>query len=105
MPRRATTRLLASQLLHRGPRAGDAGSGLVVIDGIDTIDVTAIDSSPWGHSYYGSSDPVLHDLKALFLQSAAAEDRDWLSPAERDGLTYWIFQPARTASGPIATPR
>ena len=22
-------------------------------------------SSPWGHSYYGSSDPVLHDLRAL----------------------------------------
>lgn len=97
--------LLASQLLHRGPRAGDAGLGLVVIDGIDTIDVTAIDSSPWGHSYYGSSDPVLTDLKALFLQAAAAEDRTWLSPAERNGLTYWIFQPTRTASGQTGSPR
>jgi esterase/lipase superfamily enzyme len=96
--------LLASQLLHRGPRAGDAGSGLVVIPGIDTIDVTAIDSSPWGHSYYGSSDPVLHDLKALFLQATPAEDRTWLSPAERNGLTYWIFQPTRLA-GEQPSPR
>ncbi|HZN35615.1 MAG TPA: alpha/beta hydrolase [Pirellulaceae bacterium] len=97
--------LLASQLLHRGPRAGDAGQGLVVIPGIDTIDVTAIDSSPWGHSYYGSSDPVLTDLKALLLQSTPAQDRTWLSPAERDGQTYWIFQPARTAASPGHPPR
>ena len=84
--------------MHRGPRAGDAGSGLVVIPGIDTIDVTAIDSSPWGHSYYGSSDPVLRDLQLLFSRAAAPQDRTWLSPADRDGLTYWIFQPIRTAT-------
>jgi esterase/lipase superfamily enzyme len=90
--------LLASQLVHRGPRAGDAGEGLVVIPGIDTIDVTAIDSSPWGHSYYGSSDPVLHDLQTLLNRAVPPRDRSWLSPAQRDGLTYWIFQPARTAS-------
>jgi esterase/lipase superfamily enzyme len=92
--------LLASQLVHSGPRAGDAGEGLVVVDGVDTIDVTAIDSSPWGHSYYGSSDPVLHDLRALFSQAVPPRDRTWLSPAQRDGLTYWIFQPTRTAAGP-----
>jgi esterase/lipase superfamily enzyme len=90
--------LLASQLVHRGPRAGDAGEGLVVVSGIDTIDVTAIDSSPWGHSYYGSSDPVLHDLRALFSRAIPPRDRTWLSPAQRDGLTYWIFQPTRTAA-------
>jgi esterase/lipase superfamily enzyme len=97
--------LLASRLLHRGPRAGDAGEGLVVINGIDTIDVTAIDSSPWGHSYYGSSDPVLNDLKAMLLQAIPPQERTWLSPAERDGLTYWIFQPTRTAAAGVATPR
>jgi esterase/lipase superfamily enzyme len=90
--------LLASQLVHRGARAGDAGEGLVVIPGIDTIDVTAIDTSPWGHSYYGSSDPVLHDLQLLLSRALPPRDRSWLSPAERDGLTYWIFQPLRTAS-------
>ena len=36
--------LAASQLVHRGPRAGDAGRGLVVVPGIDTIDVTQIDT-------------------------------------------------------------
>lgn len=89
--------LLASQLVHRGPRAGDAGSGLVLVNGVDTIDVTAIDSSPWGHSYYGSSDPVLNDLKELFFRAVPPRDRSWLSPAQRDGLTYWVFQATRTA--------
>jgi esterase/lipase superfamily enzyme len=97
--------LRASQLLHRGARAGDAGRGLVVVSGIDTIDVSAIDTSPWGHSYYGSSDPVLQDLGILMAFGFPPQDRDWLSPAERDGLTYWIFEPTQTASLPIPPPR
>jgi esterase/lipase superfamily enzyme len=89
--------LLASQYVHRAARAGDAGAGLVVVPGIDTIDVSAIDTSPWGHSYYGSSDPVLQDLQSLLGRALPPQDRTWLSPAERDGLTYWVFQDSRTA--------
>ena len=89
--------LAASQLLHRGPRAGDAGRGLVVVQGIDTIDVTAIDTSPWGHTYYGSSDPVLQDLAQLLLRAAAPSERTWLAQHEAGGLPYWIFQPISTA--------
>ncbi|MBW8884471.1 MAG: alpha/beta hydrolase, partial [Planctomycetia bacterium] len=40
--------LLASQFIHHGPRAGDAGDGLIVVPGVDTIDVTPIDRSLWG---------------------------------------------------------
>jgi esterase/lipase superfamily enzyme len=97
--------LLASQFLHRSPRAGDARDGLVVVSGIDTIDVTAIDSSPWGHTYLGSNDPILQDLKLLFSDAAAPRDRSWLSPAERGGLTYWVFQPTRTATAGAVAPR
>jgi len=97
--------LMASQFVHRGPRAGDAGDGLIVVQGIDTIDVTAIDSSLWGHSYYGSSNPVLNDLRTLLSKAIPPGDRAWLSPAQRDGLTYWIFQPARTATADGATAR
>jgi esterase/lipase superfamily enzyme len=97
--------LMASQIVHRGPRAGDAGDGLIVISGIDTIDVTAIDSSLWGHAYYGSSHPVLHDLRALLSRAIPPSDRTWLSPAQRDGLTYWIFQPTRTATADSTSTR
>jgi esterase/lipase superfamily enzyme len=94
--------LMASQFIHRRPRAGDAGDGLTVLSGIDTIDVTAIDKSFFGHAYYGSSHPVLNDLKALLMGAVPPRDRIWLSPAERDGLTYWVFQPARTAAADAA---
>ncbi|MDX1948125.1 MAG: alpha/beta hydrolase [Pirellulaceae bacterium] len=98
--------LMASQLLHRGPRAGDAGRGLVVMPGIETIDVTPIDTSPWGHTYYGSSDPVLRDLSKVLLEAAKPTDRNWLAPADHGGLPYWVFTPiAATAQGPSATPR
>jgi esterase/lipase superfamily enzyme len=89
--------LAASQLVHRGPRAGDAGRGLVVVPGIDTIDVTPIDTSLWGHTYYGSSDPVLRDLNLLITQAVPPEQRVWLAPAELAGQPYWIFQPGNDA--------
>jgi esterase/lipase superfamily enzyme len=97
--------LAASQLVHRGPRAGDAGRGLVVIPGIDTIDVTPIDTSPWGHTYYGSSDPVLRDLGLLLTQSAPPSRRLWLAPAQLDGHPYWVFQPQLATAGLPGTPR
>ena len=103
-PRRGPGRLAAGPL--RGPRAGDAGHGLVVVPGIDTIDVTAIDTSPWGHTYYGSSDPVLRDLGLVIMQGVLPPHRGWLLPAEAGGLPYWVFQPQTTAArGPATTPR
>jgi len=90
--------LAASQLVHRGPRAGDAGRGLVVVPGIDTIDVTQIDTSTFGHTYYGSSDPVLRDLGLLLTRAVPPEQRVWLSPAELDGRPYWVFQPTTAAT-------
>jgi esterase/lipase superfamily enzyme len=97
--------LAASQLVHHGPRAGDAGRGLVVVPGIDTIDVTQIDTSPFGHTYYGSSDPVLRDLGLILSRAVPPEQRVWLAAAELNGLPYWVFQPvnAATARMPGAT--
>lgn len=89
------TALAASQLVHRFPRAGDSGEMLILVPGIETVDVSAIDGGPWGHSYYGSSDPILKDLAVLLGVSTA--EREWLASQVRDGLSYWVFQ-AQTAS-------
>ena len=56
-----------------------------MLNGIDTIDVTAIDTSPWGHIYYGSSDPVLHDLKHLFLYGFPPQDAAGSPPPSAKG--------------------
>lgn len=84
--------LLASKFVHGYPRAGDSGAGIVVVEGVDTIDVSRIDLSLLGHSYYGSSEPILEDLDELISESRRPDQRTWLKPAERDGLRYWTFR-------------
>jgi esterase/lipase superfamily enzyme len=97
--------LSASRLLHRNPRAGDASDGVVLVPGMVTIDVSNINGGPWGHSYYGASDPVLRDLH-LLLTSLPPERRTWLNMKELDGQTYWAFKPLGTPSSPaMTTPR
>ncbi|HND54509.1 MAG TPA: alpha/beta hydrolase, partial [Pirellulaceae bacterium] len=91
--------LQASKVVHGYPRAGDSGNELVVVPGIDTIDVTDADMSILGHSYYGSSQPIVNDLESLLRRDLPAERRQWLERAERDGQVYWIFdEPAATAN-------
>jgi esterase/lipase superfamily enzyme len=88
--------LVASRTFNSGdPRAGDAGGNLVVYPGIETIDVSAIDSSLLGHSYYGSSVSVLSDIEFL-LRDQPASSRKFLAPVSLQGdLTYWLFEPPR----------
>ena len=91
----------ASRLLHRNPRAGDTSRGLVLVPGMVTIDVSNIDGGPWGHSYYGASDPVLRDLH-LLLTSLPPERRTWLNMKEYEGQTYWAFKPLGSSAGAAA---
>lgn len=90
--------LVASKLVHGYPRAGDSGSNLVVMPGLETVDVTEVDTGILGHSYYGNSVPILRDLALLFGESASAARRPWLEPAERDGQKYWVFDEKATAA-------
>lgn len=84
--------LLISKIVHGYPRAGDSGAGLVLVDGIETIDVSRIDLSLLGHSYYGSTEPILDDLSELLGESRRPSQRTWLRSTERDGVQYWTFR-------------
>lgn len=85
--------LEASQKLHRYPRAGDAGDGIVISTGLDSIDASAVDTSFMGHSYFGDNRSVISDLYSLL--------RDGKSPDQRFGMRerasatgrYWAFLP------------
>ncbi|MFM7072979.1 MAG: alpha/beta hydrolase [Planctomycetota bacterium] len=83
--------LAASKLVHGYPRAGDSGSNLLVIPGIDTVDVTEVDTGILGHSYYGNSVPILRDLEQILHGGLTPEKRPWLQTAQRDGQSYWMF--------------
>jgi len=88
--------LAMSKRLHGYARAGDSGADMVVVDGIDTIDVSNVDTSLLGHSYYGSNDTVLADLFYVLTEPRPAYARRWLEAVPVGPLTYWVFsRPAR----------
>ena len=41
--------------VHGYLRAGDTGDDITILDGIDTVDVSAVDTNFIGHFYYGST--------------------------------------------------
>jgi len=83
--------LVMSKKVHGYPRAGDSGSGLVILPGIDTIDVSSVDTSLLGHSYYGSNGTVLADLLDLLHDTKPPLQRRWLRPMQLGSLLYWVF--------------
>lgn len=87
--------LRVSREIHGYPRAGDSGRNVVVMPGMDTIDVSTVDTSLIGHSYYGSNDTVLGDLIDLINQSKPPHERRWLRPVRAGELSYWVFDSPR----------
>lgn len=84
-----------SRDIHGGyPRAGDSGPDVVVLRGIDTVEVSGVDTSLIGHSYYGDNRSVLSDLFGLIRDGKAPERRFGLKPRSKRGLRYWTFQPS-----------
>jgi esterase/lipase superfamily enzyme len=83
--------LIVSKKVHGYPRAGDSGSQLVVLPGIDTVDVSAVDTSLLGHTYYGDNSTVLADIFELLSASKPADQRHWLRPERLGLLKYWVF--------------
>jgi len=96
-----------SKTVHGYPRAGDTGEYLVVVPGIDTIDVSAVDASLFGlgHLYYGSNRTVLADLFDLIRKAKPPEERRWLRPELFGSLKYWVFERIEAARAAGAVPR
>lgn len=84
--------LWVSKLLHRFPRAGRAGAELVVVDGVDTVDASGVDTSMFGlgHSYYGSRRSILSDVANLLTQGQPPDTRFDLRRAVA-GI-YWEYR-------------
>jgi esterase/lipase superfamily enzyme len=84
----------AERIAHR-PRAGQSASRMLVVEGIDMIDATAVDTSLIGHSYYGDNRTILSDLFRLIREACPG------SPITRFGIVaiktgdahYWKFRP------------
>jgi esterase/lipase superfamily enzyme len=83
--------LLVSKEVHGYARAGESGDQLVVVPGMDTIDVSAVDTSLLGHSYYGDNYTVLADLFDLLNRDRPPAERQWLRPTQLGQWVYWVF--------------
>ena len=85
--------LHASEEWHGYPRAGDAGDGLVIVDGIDTIDASTVETSllGLGHSYFAETEPLLSDLYTLLHRGGAPDERRLRQERFGDKI-YWLLR-------------
>lgn len=82
--------LAVSKTIHKYARAGDGGPEIVVLEGLDTIDASAVDTSLLGHSYYGDSGSILADIHAL-VRGATAPRRG-MKPSGAPKRRYWMLE-------------
>ena len=81
--------LLASKAVHGYPRAGDSGEGLVLVEGIETIDASGSNTDLIGHSYYAEDKSVLSDLFYLIRDGVRADHRFGLEEVNSPLGRYW----------------
>ena len=87
--------LKVSRKFHDFARAGEGGARILVLDGMDSVDVSAVDTSLSGHSYYADNRSVITDLYQLIEKDEPPVDRICLSPRHRASLPYWVFDRCR----------
>jgi esterase/lipase superfamily enzyme len=72
-------------------RAGDVEPEIVLCDGVDSIDVSAVDTTFVGHSYYGDNTSVISDIRRLLQTGFAPERRCGIEAVTQAALKYWTF--------------
>ena len=88
----------AIRLAHKAaqyPRAGEAGINILVVPGMDTIDVSPVDTSLIGHDYLATK-AVFLDLFELLIHGKAPQERCGTPKCYFEALTlgeikYWRF--------------
>lgn len=83
--------LVASKKLQAYRRAGDTSSGIVIVPGIETVDVSAVDTNFVGHFYYGENRSVLSDMFLILTQGLPASKRPMLRAEGEPPKQFWRF--------------
>ncbi|MGK5037009.1 alpha/beta hydrolase [Janthinobacterium sp. LB3P118] len=84
--------LAASKAVHGYPRAGDSGSAMLIVAGVETIDATGVDTSFMKHAYFAEKRSALSDMFYLIRNQARADQR-FLDPVDTVAGRYWTFKP------------
>lgn len=90
--------LIISKYVNNGQRVGDTNPEILVYDGIDSIDVSSVDTSTLGHSYYGDSSSIIMDIKSV-IDKQTTERRTFLKTMENklNKMRYWLFKPVNAS--------
>lgn len=98
--------LLASLKVHGYSRLGLSSEQPQVFDGVETVEVSPIDTSLLGHSYYGNHPLLIEDLRAIVGLSKPASSREWLMRFnDDDQLNAWRFVPKLANQFPTRSTR
>ena len=81
--------LIASRKVHGSKRAGDAGKGVVIVKGVETIDASGVDTSFLSHSYFATTRTIIADILDLMKSGKRAPDRETLERVSRENVIYW----------------
>ena len=83
--------MMASNYFRRSSfRAGDSKPEPVVIEGVDTVDISAVSNDWLGHDYATSNQSVLRDLWSV-VQGMPADKRGLTAAFNNRKARYWIF--------------
>ncbi len=81
--------LATSGVVHDHPRAGFYPP-VTIVDELDTIEVSNIDLTLLGHSYYASAESILYDMREVLLNNSAPHHRARTTKASTEvGKVYW----------------
>ncbi len=88
--------LRLSNEVHGASRLGEAGENLVVLKGMDTIDVSVSGGREMtGHLYHLYNDTVRSDIGRLLSDGKTASLRKNMKKLRKNGLPYWILLPEK----------
>lgn len=81
-----------SHTVHDHPRAGDARDGILVLPGMDSIDVSLLDTSFDNHGYFAAHRSVVSDITLILRNGLAPGDRGLREEGAGDAK-HWVFRP------------
>ncbi|MGB5339751.1 MAG: alpha/beta fold hydrolase [Gammaproteobacteria bacterium] len=84
--------LMASKAFHGYARAGETGDGLVVIDGVETIDASNVSGGILGHSYFAEDWRIMEDIFSLLQTGQRADNRFGLAAVDSERGRYWTLR-------------
>jgi esterase/lipase superfamily enzyme len=87
--------LQQSETYHGNQRAGQAGGNLILCDGVDTVDVSYLNSGGGSGHVYLLDPRVLRDAAEAFAGVPPTSPRRGLKQAQRPGGDYYELLPSR----------